>query len=66
MGGGGIKGSFDPLAGTGEGGQELGRRVHGLDRFHHVESPAKCYPCVTHNVLVYSLSLLSYCKKWSG
>ena len=47
------KGSFDPLTGTGKGGQELGRRVHGLDRFHHVESPAKCYPCVTQNVLVY-------------
>ena len=60
MGGGGMKGSFDPLPGAGEGGQELGRRVRGLDRFQHVETPAKCYPFVTQNILAYSLSLISH------
>ena len=53
MGGGGRKGSFDPLPGAGEGGQELGRRVRGLDRFQHVEPPAKCYPCVTQTVVLF-------------
>ena len=64
MGGGGMKGAFDPLPGAGEGGQELGRRVCGLDRFQHVEPPAKCYPYVTQTITLSIQTFLSYCKYW--
>ena len=48
MGGGGMKGSFDPLTVAGEGGQELGQRVRGSQQFPARRTPCEvlpiCYP----------------------